>query len=68
MIVPNRDLANILFPFTIDISNNSRIPSTTVLMDIEINTPRDMSTLNSPNSSRESSIHLNMLSFQKELS
>jgi len=61
MIVPDRDLANTLFPFTIDIPNNSRILSTTVLMDIEINTPKCMSTLNSSNSTRESFIHSNML-------
>ena len=61
-VVPNRDLVNTLFSFTTNIPNNSRIPSTTVPMDIEIDTLRGRSTSNSPNSSRESSTHSNMLS------
>ena len=62
MIVPNRDLVNTLFPFTTDILNNLSIPSTIILINIEINIFRDGLTLNSPNSSRESSTYSNISS------
>jgi len=56
MIAPNRDLANKLFPFTTDIPSNSRIPSTTIPMDIETDIHRGRLTSASLNSSRESSM------------
>ena len=62
MVAPNRELANILFPFTTDIQNNSRTLSTTVLMNIEVDMPRGRSFVASPNNPRESSTHSNILS------
>jgi len=62
MVVPNRDLANTLFPFIIDIPNNLSIPSIIIPIDIEIDILRGRLISNSPNSSRESSTHSNMLS------
>ena len=62
MIVPNRDLANTLFPFTIDILNNLSIPSIIILINIEIDISRGGLISNSPNSSRESSTYSNISS------
>jgi len=62
IVVPNRDLANTLFSFTTDIPNNLSIFSTIILINIEIDIFRGGLTSNSPNSSRESSTHLNMSS------
>ena len=53
MVVPNRDLANILFLFITDIPSNLRILSITIPIYIKTDIPRDKLTSASPNNSRE---------------
>ena len=62
MVAPNRDLANTLFPFIIDIPNNLSISSIIIPIDIKIDILRGKLISNSPNSSREYSTHSNILS------
>ena len=56
MVAPERDLANTLFPFTINPTNSLQDHSATTLMDINIDTPRGQSTGHKSNNSRESSV------------
>jgi len=55
-------ISKYIVSFYTDIQNNSRTPSTTVLMDIEVDMPRGRLFVASPNNSRESSTHSNILS------
>ena len=54
MVAPERDLANTLFPFTINPTNSLQDHSATTLMDIDIDTPRGWSIGHKSNSSKES--------------
>ena len=53
MVVPKRELVNILFPSTTNLQSNLQKPSIVIPMDIEVNTPRGQLICFSTNSSRE---------------
>jgi len=40
MVVPKRELVNILFPSTTNLQSNLQKPSIVIPMDIEVDTPR----------------------------
>jgi len=59
MVIPIRELVNIVFPFTLNFQSNQTESYTTQLIDIEIDTLRDQSTSFSPNSFRKMLVHSN---------
>jgi len=61
VVAPERDLANIPFPFDIYNFSNPMVQNESS-MDMDIDTPRGRSTSSSANSSRESSTHSNLSS------
>ena len=52
IVAPKRISANTLFLFDLNTQINSQKPSTGILINIEVNTPRGQSVLSSSNSSR----------------
>ena len=62
MVVPERILANTIFPFDINIQFNLQEPSRNMTIDMEINTPRGQSTTSSTNSSRATPVHSGVFS------
>ena len=59
MVVPERDLVNILFPYFSNFQSNQPESSTTQQIDIEIDIPRSQLMSSSSIISRESSVHSN---------
>ena len=59
IIESKRDLANTLLSFTINPSISLQDQSTTTPMDIEVDTPKDQSSIYNINNSRELSVHSN---------
>ena len=61
MVVPKRELAIILCPFVTNFQSNPKEPSIALLINIEIDTPRDWLAYTSFNSSREVLTYSNIL-------
>jgi len=53
MVVPKRELVNILFSSTTNLQSNLQKPSIVIPMDIEVDIPRGQSICFSTNSSRK---------------
>ena len=62
MVVPKIDLVDTFFPLTINSSTSLQDQSATILIYIEVDTPRGQSSVYNINNSRESSVHSNTCS------